>query len=59
MRTYYEEDGRGEPLALLHPGLADSRAFERNVAGLARRSGSYRPDRRGHGRTPDVDGPIT
>ena len=28
VRTYYEEDRSGEPLVLLHPGLADSRAFE-------------------------------
>ena len=59
VRTYYEEDGAGEPLVLLHPGLADSRAFERNVAGLAQAFRVYRPDRRGHGRTPDVEGPIT
>ena len=59
VRTYYEEDGTGAPLVLLHPGLADSRAFERNVPGLAREFRVYRPDRRGHGRTPDVEGPIT
>jgi pimeloyl-ACP methyl ester carboxylesterase len=57
--TYYEEDGEGEPLVLLHPGLADSRAFERSVPGLAERFRVYRPDRRGHGRTPDVEGAIT
>jgi pimeloyl-ACP methyl ester carboxylesterase len=57
--TYYEEDGDGQPLVLLHPGLADSRAFERSAPGLAERFRVYRPDRRGHGRTADVDGPIT
>jgi pimeloyl-ACP methyl ester carboxylesterase len=56
--THYEADGDGPPLVLLHPGLADSRAFERNVPGLAARRRVYRPDRRGHGRTPDVEGPI-
>jgi hypothetical protein len=35
VRTYYDEDGSGEPLVLLHPGAADSRAFGRNVPGLA------------------------
>jgi pimeloyl-ACP methyl ester carboxylesterase len=59
VRTYYEEDGAGPPLVLLHPGLADSRAFERSVPGLAERFRVFRPDRRGHGRTADVDGPIT
>jgi pimeloyl-ACP methyl ester carboxylesterase len=59
VHTYYEEEGEGEPVVLLHPGLADSRAFQRNVPGLAEHFRVYRPDRRGHGRTPDVDGPIT
>ena len=27
VHTYYEEDGSGDALVLLHPGLADSRAF--------------------------------
>ena len=44
---------------LLHPGHADSRAFDVNVPGLAERFRVYRPDRRGHGRTPDVEGPIS
>ena len=59
VRTYYEEDGSGPPLALLHPGGADSRVFEEVVAELAGRFRVFRPDRRGHGRTPDVEGPIS
>jgi pimeloyl-ACP methyl ester carboxylesterase len=59
VRTYYEEDGDGPPLVLLHPGGADSRAFEVIVPGLAGHFRVLRPDRRGHGRTPDVHGPIT
>jgi pimeloyl-ACP methyl ester carboxylesterase len=59
VRAYYEEDGAGEPLVLLHPGGADSRAFDVVVPGLAAGFHVYRPDRRGHGRTPDVAGPIT
>jgi pimeloyl-ACP methyl ester carboxylesterase len=57
--TYYEEDGAGDPLVLLHPGLADSRAFDEYVPELAARFRVLRPDRRGHGRTPDQPGPIT
>jgi len=56
--TYYEADGAGEPLVLLHPGLADSRVFESVVPGFAQRFRVFRPDRRAHGRSPDVDGPI-
>ena len=59
VRTWYEEDGSGPPLVLLHPGGADSRAFEASLPGLVERFRVLRPDRRGHGRTPDVAGPIT
>ena len=59
VHAYYEEDGDGEPLVLLHPGLADSRAFDEHVPALAERFRVFRPDRRGHGRTADVEGPIT
>jgi pimeloyl-ACP methyl ester carboxylesterase len=59
VHTYYEEDGSGDPLVLLHPGLADSRAFDEYVPQFAEHFHVFRPDRRGHGRTPDVDGPIT
>jgi pimeloyl-ACP methyl ester carboxylesterase len=59
VRTYYEAEGEGEALVLVHPGGADSRAFERSVPGLADRFRVFRPDRRGHGRTPDVDGPLS
>jgi pimeloyl-ACP methyl ester carboxylesterase len=59
VRTYYEEDGSGPPLVLLHPGGADSRVFGEVVPGLAGRFRVLRPDRRGHGRTPDVEGPIS
>jgi pimeloyl-ACP methyl ester carboxylesterase len=59
LNTWYAEYGAGEPLVLLHPGGVDSRAFEPNLEALAARFRVFTPDRRGHGRTPDVDGPIT
>jgi pimeloyl-ACP methyl ester carboxylesterase len=61
VRTWYDEHGEGEPLVLLHPGGAgvDSRAFGPNLGPLAARFHVYTPERRGHGRTPDVPGPIT
>jgi pimeloyl-ACP methyl ester carboxylesterase len=59
--TWYEEHGDGEALVLLHPGGAgvDARAFKPNVGALAARFHVYTPERRGHGHTPDVEGPIT
>jgi pimeloyl-ACP methyl ester carboxylesterase len=59
VRTWYDEHGRGEPLVLLHPGGADARAWEPNLEALAAHFHVFTPERRGHGRTPDVDGPIS
>lgn len=59
VQTWYEERGDGEPLVLLHPGGADARALAPNVDALAAHFRVYTPERRGHGRTPDVEGPIT
>jgi pimeloyl-ACP methyl ester carboxylesterase len=57
--TWYEEHGQGDPLVLLHGGLVDARFFEPNLPALAERFHLYTPERRGHGHTPDVEGPIT
>jgi pimeloyl-ACP methyl ester carboxylesterase len=59
VRTWYDEHGAGEPLVLLHGGLVDARFFEPNLGPLAERFHVYTPERRGHGHTPDVEGPIT
>ena len=59
VRTYYEVSGDGDPLLFLGGGLVTAELSDAQVPALA---GSYRvyvPERRGHGRTPDVDGPIT
>jgi pimeloyl-ACP methyl ester carboxylesterase len=46
---------------LLHPGGGgvSSRAFAPNLGALAERFRTFTPERRAHGRTPDVEGPIT
>ena len=59
VRTWYDERGQGEPLVLLHPGGADARAWAPSLDALAARFHLFTPERRGHGRTPDVEGPIT
>jgi pimeloyl-ACP methyl ester carboxylesterase len=58
-RTWYDERGEGDPLVLLHGGSSDARFFDRNVDALASRFRVFTPERRGHGHTPDVEGPIT
>lgn len=61
VRTWYDECGEGEAVVLLHPGGAgvDARAWGPNLDALAAGFRVFTPERRGHGRTPDVDGPIT
>ena len=55
VHTYYKEEGAGEALVLLHPGLAHSQAFEEYVPEFAHHFHVFRPDRRGHG---SLDGRI-
>jgi pimeloyl-ACP methyl ester carboxylesterase len=59
VRTYYEVYGAGEPLVLLHGGLGTAESWAMQTPALAERYRVYVPERRGHGRTPDVEGPIT
>jgi pimeloyl-ACP methyl ester carboxylesterase len=59
VHSWYGEYGQGEPLVLLHPGGADARSWAPNLDALAAHFHIFTPERRGHGRTPDVDGPIT
>ncbi len=59
VRTWYDECGDGIPLVLLHGGVVDSRFFDQNIGSLASRFHVFAPDQRGHGHTPDVDGPLT
>ena len=59
VKTWYDEHGEGEPLVLLHGGLVDARFFDPNLPALAEHFHVYTPERRGHGHTPDVEGPIT
>jgi pimeloyl-ACP methyl ester carboxylesterase len=59
VRSWYDERGAGDPLVFMHGALVDSRFYERNIEALAERFHVFSHDRRGHGRTPDVEGPIT
>ena len=59
VHTWYEEHGAGDPLVLMHGGFTDASEFGANTPALAARFRVLTPERRGHGHTPDVDGPIT
>ncbi len=60
MKVWHEVCGDGEPVVLLHGGFASAASWFAQTPVLA--GAGYRvyvPERRGHGHTPDVDGPIT
>jgi len=57
--TWYDDRGDGDPVVLLHGGLTDSRDFSGNLDALADSFRLLLPERRGHGHTADVAGPIT
>jgi pimeloyl-ACP methyl ester carboxylesterase len=59
VRTYYEVEGAGEPLVMLHGGLCAIETFGALRSALVERHRIYLPERRGHGRTPDVEGPYS
>jgi pimeloyl-ACP methyl ester carboxylesterase len=59
VRTWFDEHGKGDPLVLMHGGLTDARLFGANIDALADHFHVYTPERRGHGHTPDVEGPLT
>lgn len=62
VHTHFDVHGAGEPLALLHGGMstADVAAgWSGHDPALSGRYRVYMPERRGHGHTPDLDGPIT
>ena len=58
VKTWYDEQGEGEPLVLLHGGMITTQ----HGAQMPDFSAQFRiiaPERRGHGHTPDLDGPLS
>ncbi|MGW0612772.1 alpha/beta fold hydrolase [Streptomyces sp. NPDC002788] len=58
-RTWYESEGAGDPLLLLHGGFCTNETWQAQRSAFAERFHVFLPERRGHGRTPDVDGPLS
>jgi pimeloyl-ACP methyl ester carboxylesterase len=58
IHTHYTDQGQGEPVVILHGGLESGANWEEHASALAASRRVLRPDRRGHGRTADVDGPY-
>ncbi len=56
---YYEIHGSGEPVLLLHGGFCSIEMMRPQIEALASDYTVYAPERPGHGRSPDVAGPIS
>lgn len=56
---WYAEEGTGEPLVLLHGGLCTNEAWAAQMPPFAQHFRVIAPERRGHGHTADVAGPLT
>ena len=59
LSLYYEEHGAGDPLVLLHGGLASTELFAGVLPALAAERRVIAVDLQGHGRTADVDRPFS
>ena len=59
MRMYYEVSGRGEPLVVLHGAYMNILTMGAIIPRLARTHRVYAVELQGHGRTTDIDRPIT
>ncbi|MGH7932390.1 MAG: alpha/beta fold hydrolase, partial [Candidatus Binataceae bacterium] len=59
IRLWYATFGHGDPVILLHGGLANSNYWGLQVPALARRYEVIVVDSRGHGRSTRTDAPIT
>jgi 2-hydroxy-6-oxonona-2,4-dienedioate hydrolase len=53
---YYEVAGEGQPLVMIHAGVADSRQWNNEFAHFAHRLRVLRYDMRGYGKSEPVDG---
>jgi pimeloyl-ACP methyl ester carboxylesterase len=59
MQMYYEVSGRGEPLVVLHGAYMNIRTMGAIIPRLAKTHRVYAVELQGHGRTTDIDRPIT
>jgi pimeloyl-ACP methyl ester carboxylesterase len=59
LHMYYETHGSGRPLILLHGGLGSGEMFAPILPALAANHTVIAPDLQGHGRTADIDRPLS
>lgn len=59
VRTWYDEQGAGDPLVLLHGGLSTNDTWMAQLPAFSEHFRVLAPERRAHGHTPDVEGPLS
>src|ERR671926_73778 len=59
VKTWYEVEGQGEPVVLLHGGFCTNEIWGQQRADFAANHRTFLPERRAHGHTPDVEGPLS
>jgi pimeloyl-ACP methyl ester carboxylesterase len=57
-KTWYDTAGHGDPMLLMHGGLCTNDLWGSQLPAFSERFCVLAPERRGHGHTPDVDGPL-
>lgn len=58
-KTWYDEQGVGDPLVLLHGGLSTNATWAAQMPDFAASFRVIAPERRGHGHSPDIEGPLS
>ena len=59
LKTWYDEQGRGDPLVLLHGGMGSNATWAAQIPEFGTRFRVIAPERRGQGHTPDLEGPLS
>jgi pimeloyl-ACP methyl ester carboxylesterase len=59
LAVFYETEGDGDPIVLLHGGLADNSTWGAQFSGFAPTRRVVAPERQAQGHTPDRPGPLT
>jgi pimeloyl-ACP methyl ester carboxylesterase len=59
VKTWYEVEGQGDQVLLLHGGFCTNETWGPQRADFAAKHRLFLPERRAHGHTPDVEGPLS
>jgi pimeloyl-ACP methyl ester carboxylesterase len=58
VKAWYDTAGKGDPMLLMHGGLCTNDLWSAQMPAFSERFEVFAPERRGHGHTPDVEGPL-